>query len=138
MVMQFFWNNFLKSICSLLYKLPNGGKHAVVVEGRSSQDNLKCARKESEPKLFTSIASNKNGHESNKNLEATTDTTSGQLPNKTVDAMVYVEMNSMPPFKMGSKICQHTKGASRHLRKLGPKSLSKTCMRAKSNKKNHY
>jgi hypothetical protein len=88
----------------------------------------------SKPKLFDSIASNKNGCESNKNLEATIDATNGQLPKKTVDTMVYVKMSSIPPLEMGSEICQRTKGASRHSRKLGSKSLSKTCMRTKSKK----
>jgi hypothetical protein len=84
--------------------------------------------------LFDSIASNKNGCGSNKNLEATINATSDQLPKKIVDTMVYVEMSSIPPLEMGSEIYQRTKGASEHSRKLGPKSLSKTCMRTKSKK----
>jgi hypothetical protein len=39
--------------------------------------------------------------------------------------MVSVEMNPIPPFKMGSVTCRHNKGAFGHSKELGTKSLSK-------------
>ncbi len=52
-------------------------------------------------------------------------TTSAQFLKKIVDTMVSVEMNPIPPFKMGSVTCQRNKGASGHSKELGPKNLSK-------------
>jgi hypothetical protein len=43
--------------------------------------------------------------------------------------MVFVKMKPIPPLKMESKTCQFTKRAFRHSSELGPKSLSKTCMK---------
>jgi hypothetical protein len=43
--------------------------------------------------------------------------------------MVSVKMKPIPPLKMESKTCRLIKGAFRHSSKLGPKSLSKTCMK---------
>lgn len=43
--------------------------------------------------------------------------------------MVSIKMKPIPPLEMGSETYQHTKRAFRHSRKLGPKSLSKTCMK---------
>jgi hypothetical protein len=61
-------------------------------------------------------------------------TTSNHLPKKALNAMVYVEMNLIPPLEMGSKIGRRTKGAFRHSKKFRPKSLSKTCMNVKLKK----
>jgi hypothetical protein len=41
-------------------------------------------------------------------------TTSGQLPKKAVNAIVYVEMNPISPLEMGSEIYQRTKVAFGH------------------------
>jgi hypothetical protein len=60
------------------------------------------------------MAFNKNGWESNKNLEVMINVTSGQLPKKAASAMVYVEMNPIPPLEMGSEICRDTKRPSKH------------------------
>jgi hypothetical protein len=43
--------------------------------------------------------------------------------------MVSIEMKPILSLKMGSKTCQHTKGASEHLKKPRPKSFSKTYMK---------
>jgi hypothetical protein len=43
--------------------------------------------------------------------------------------MVSVEMKPILSLEMGSETCQHTKKASKHYRKLGPKSFSKTYMK---------
>jgi hypothetical protein len=47
---------------------------------------------------------NENGYEFNKNLKTMIGITSDQLPKKALNAMVYVEMNPIPPLEMGSEI----------------------------------
>ncbi len=64
----------------LFVSCSKGGKHDVVIGGRSFQNKFKCAWKGSEPKLINSIASKKKGRKSNKNLEAMTNATNIQLP----------------------------------------------------------
>jgi len=53
-------------------------------------------------KLFTPIASNKNGCKSNKNLETMTSTTNAQLPKKIVDTMIFAEMRHIRSLEMGN------------------------------------
>jgi hypothetical protein len=43
--------------------------------------------------------------------------------------MVFVKMRPIPPLQMESKTCQLTKRASRLSNELGPKNLSKACMK---------
>jgi hypothetical protein len=81
--------------------------------------------------LFASIATNKNGRESNKSLEAMINVTNTQPLKYIVDTMVFVKMKPIPPLEMGNKTYRCTKGAFRHLNILGPKSLLKTCMKVK-------
>jgi hypothetical protein len=55
------------------------GTHTTDIGGKSFHTNLKRAWKDNEYKLLTPITSNKNGQESNKNLEAMTGATRTQL-----------------------------------------------------------
>jgi hypothetical protein len=65
-------------------------------------NNFKCTWKGNELELLTPMASNKNKHESNKNLKAMTGAINAQLPKKIVGTMVFTKMRPIPPLEMGS------------------------------------
>jgi hypothetical protein len=126
------WNQFVP----LYANCSNKGRHVAATKRRNSRNNFKCAWKGSEPKLLTLITSNKNGCESNKNLKTMNNATNARLPKKTTNTMVLFEMRFIPPLELGNVTYQRTKGYSGHWREHGPKSLSKTCMKAKSKETN--
>jgi hypothetical protein len=121
----------LSQFIPLLANCSNKCRHAVTIEGRNFWDNFKCTWKGNEFELLAPITTNKNGCESNKNLETMINTTNAQPPKYVVDVMIFIEMKPIPPLELGSKTYQHTKAAFRHSNILGPKSLLKTCMKVK-------
>jgi len=63
--------------------------------------DLRCAWKGKGPKLFTPIASNKNGQESNKNLETMIKATKAQFLRQAIGAITSKEINPRPPLNYG-------------------------------------
>jgi hypothetical protein len=55
-----------------------------------------------------------------------------QLPKYVVEAITSVETRLTLPLEMGRKVYQQTRGASRHFKKLGPKSFPNTQMKVES------
>jgi hypothetical protein len=121
----------LSRFIPLLENCSNECKHVATTEGKSSFDNFKCAWKGSEFELLAPIATNKNGRESNKNLEVMINIINTQPPKYIVNAMVFVEMKPVLRLEMGSKTCRRTKGAFKHSNILGPKSFLKIYMKVK-------
>jgi len=98
-----FWSWFIR----LSTSCSNQEKHVVATKGKSSQNNLKCTWKGSELELLAPMASNKNKHESNKNLEAMSNAITTQLLKKTIGALVSTKMTPIPPLEMGSNMLVH-------------------------------
>jgi len=123
-----FWSRFapFSTSCS------NMDKHVIAIGGKNFQHNLMCIWKGSELELLASMASNKNGCESSKNLKVMINIINAQLPKKITSSMVFVEIKCILPLEMGNITCQCTKGAFKHSKQFGPESLSQTCMRVKS------
>ncbi len=59
-------------LCFFLPTNQKGDTHATSLKGKTFHANFRCAWKGRGLELFTPIASNKNGWESNKNLEVMT------------------------------------------------------------------
>jgi hypothetical protein len=85
-----------------------------------------CIWKGSELELLAAMASNKNGCESNKNLEVMTNVTSARTPQENHWFNGLADMKPILPLEMGNITSQCTKGAFKHSKQLGPKSLSQT------------
>jgi hypothetical protein len=79
MVKQILLNSLLRSICSHFCKFHEWGKYVITTGAKSFWNNINCILKGSEPKLLALIASNKNVHESIKNLKVLIGIISAQL-----------------------------------------------------------
>jgi hypothetical protein len=97
--------------------------------GRNSHAIFKWAWKGNGLKLLAPITSNKNGQWSTKNLIMIIGATSAQFPKQATNAMNFVKMKLIPPWKMGREACWYTKRTCGQSQEPKPRTFMRSCQR---------